>query len=115
MPGFDNNLILPGPLKDRKTAIRPRFVDYQHGRLELKNMVTGKSDWSGRLSPTSKNKSQTTTIHQLWPHEDVPFGVAFAKQELRIYIKGKLSQSVFRELSMSNFGTGAKSALPDAK
>jgi len=114
MPVFADDLILAGPLKDRNKAIQPRFVDYQNGRLELKNVVTGKTDWSGKPSPTAK-KLQTTTRHQLWPHEDVPFGVAFAKQELRMYRDGKHFRSVFRELTLSDFGTGAKSALPDAK
>lgn len=104
--GIAESVFLPAS-KRMEQGLEPRIVEYQRGKLE-----TGPG-LIEQAHPTDRRGRQATIDYHLWKHPEVPIGTAAARIELTIPIDAELRWRWVRELTVLDFGTGAKSSLPE--
>jgi hypothetical protein len=114
---------LPSVTKGMKSESRKvvqikkaRTFPYQQGEFECKSATRETYDFTEKFDGITITFRSRVTF-TLWKHDAVPFGVAGAIIEFQRYdAKGKklLMKQTF-DLSVSDFGTNAKSALPGRK
>jgi len=104
-------VFLPDPTRKTKTVKEKKTVDYQKGQLTVDSGITGKLKLP---VPANANvKIENSFDFTMWSHEKVPFGTAEAKWEFSSKLKDQLLSKGTVTLTLEDFGTGAKSALPD--
>ncbi|MSR56843.1 MAG: hypothetical protein EXS05_04130 [Planctomycetaceae bacterium] len=105
-------VIFPGPRQQAETLKESRVVDYQHGRLEIPDARLGRYRAMRRARGANFNftLSMDSTY---WCHSDVPLGVAAWKSRLELRQDDMVRPSTQFEFVLEDFGTNAKSALPD--
>ena len=96
-------LYLHGPVEKEKQLSPIREFLYQRGKLTGRARV-------GRRKINLKNLKGTLDS-TVWPHKDVPFGVAGLQV---IFGTEDNPKAIHVEFMVNDFGTDAKSALPDA-
>lgn len=97
--------MLHAPVKTTAREKSKKSFPWQRGTLEAAS-ITGarKLDADGRV--------QGTLTATVWPHDEVPFGVAGLNVDVALENGGS---SVVIELAVSDIGKDAKSVLPDRK
>lgn len=104
------SIFLGGPLKNRAKLDEPRTVQYQKGQLTCKAAYTGDLQIRHVGAPVGFTQEIKATC---WPHEKVPSGTAASRIEAVMKRDG-MEQARFEiEFILEDFGTGAKSELPD--
>lgn len=97
---------LPIERTDFESADEPWTVDYQRGRLR------GRLIQRGRISLQTPAKCEVVRTYQ--PHPDVPFGFAAVRQRITYYSRdGSAFDRQEMDYTLIDYGTGAKSELPD--
>jgi hypothetical protein len=102
----------PGPQRKSMLIAEEKVVDYQRGRL---NVVEGRSGTrvATRLALTNGEK-QTQNLHfTVWNHPDVSPAFAASKSRLEYLRDDKPRSSMTSEWTVEDFGSDAKSALPE--
>ena len=75
--------------------------------------VTGKVDYKfGESAPAVAKFDITQSI---WTHKSVPFGTAMLITRMKVSIKDQVVLKAIMTFTVQDYGTGAKSALPDKK
>jgi hypothetical protein len=97
---------LAGPFKDER-KLDKQLVESRLGELQCEG-VTGWIQYKeGDLS--TKVKFETRL------HEKAPFGVVRSRLQFEVTRDGKVQQTIDATLELTDFGTDAKTALPDHK
>jgi len=104
---------LSGPLKNQKTLKKKQVIDFQKGRLKIPSGITGKADFKiGSNGPAGVKSDITQSI---WTHKSVPFGTAMLIMKMEVTLKDQLAIKAIMTFTVQDYGTGAKSVLPDKK
>lgn len=100
-------------IKNPKSVKAEKSVDYQKGRLKIAAAMTGELDgnWPGKLPPKARHVMTRT----IWQHKSVPFGAAVLETKRQFLLEKKFASSSTTTLTVQDFGTGSKSALPDKR
>lgn len=109
---------LPATQQHASVVELPRTVEYQDGRLQCESACAG-SHKAGYHSSVGDYRIDWTIDQTLWLHDQLRQGFASAKLKWTMRIIG--DDGIVRETQLRNsqelwvldFGTGAKSALPD--
>jgi hypothetical protein len=104
IPDFLDAWQLTPPLKDRKLSEAPREIDYQRGKLSVTHKVEGETEWR-------KLNHVVRVHHEHWLHTDVPNGLAAARLETRMSYPDEVRYVIITNYALTDFGTGASSAL----
>lgn len=96
------------PMKGRNVVSEPRKLDFQKGTLECRSGI------SGELEKSETNTRQRF-VFTIWPHEKAPFGSARAEYKTLLDEKGKTILQMHDTFILADFGTGAKSAMPECR
>ena len=101
---------LPGCRPQTRPLDEPKVVDYQDGRLICPSGRAGQMKVN-----VAADDDRLTWEHNyvIWPHEQLPLGVAAANITTSLYRNDALLKSYRIEQWLEDFGTSAKSALPD--
>lgn len=99
-------IVLDGPTADVKKREKKEAIQWQNGAFES-DVFEGKNS-----QELFGNKVEL--LHTVWKHPDVPFGITAMKQsfELKIGDDRRLNSL---DMTLKEFGNGAKSDLPDVK
>lgn len=105
-------MIFPGVQKKAQSIDEPRTVDYQTGQFKIPN---GRS---GQVVTTRKaaTAAETQTLRQdfrVWFDPAVPLGPAEWQEDLTLLRDDNPSSPVQSTFVIQDFGTDAKTALPD--
>lgn len=105
-------MFLHGRVESSKEIKLNKTVLYQRGEFKFEKARSEKE-----VHRWQHNGAQRAMTFQntLWLNEKVPFGTAASKIETKFSENDKYLWTWIRKCSLSDFGTGAKSALPDAK
>lgn len=116
----DNMILLPSApqgssvVSYKVTRVnKPRTFPYQKGEFRCKSAVREKYEFVEKFAGTDVTFRSSVTF-TLWKHDDIPFGVAGGTIEFRRYDstgKQLIRKNTF-DLSATDFGTNARSALP---
>jgi hypothetical protein len=112
--GFGRDLfLLPGPQRKSKRVNQRNIVEYQRGRLEIAEGRSGKHI-SSRMPRVNGQRKLTIVLEfTVWNHPAVPLGCAAAKDRVEYLIDDVPSEAFESEWVVEDFGTDAKSAIPD--
>ena len=103
--------LLPDPSRKTETIQEKKVIDYQKGKLEIDSRITGSLMLDQSNNPNLK--INTLFVFSLWVHEKVPFGTAAANWGVTLKRDGNILLKTKMTFTLEDFGTGAKSALPD--
>ena len=105
------SLVFPGPYNTAKPLHETRVLDYQRGRLEIKEGLAGRQEVSFQDNGQDVAYSMNYTV---WRHPDVPLGLAAAKISMRTQENGRLEAggTYTVEFILEDCGQDAKSVLP---
>jgi hypothetical protein len=104
-------VFLPDPSRKTKTVKEKKTVDYQNGQLTVESAITGSLNLP---APENSNlKFESTINYTTWSHEKVPFGTAEAEWIISAKVNDNFVAKGTATLTLEDFGTDAKSALPD--
>jgi hypothetical protein len=107
-------LVFPGMRRKLEIADKPKVVDYQRGRIEIPQGLKGKREVKGNGRGRLQNQiSKSNTEFTVWTDPAVPFGFAAATFQNATRIDDVLRVSRDDEWVIDDFGSGAKSELPD--
>lgn len=98
--------LLLGPLEDVKKLEKKKVVDYQEGQFRCEVEITGRKEFD--VGPVKMHFA-----FSIWPHKEVPFGVAAVKMKQTARSDGKVLFTATTELSLAEIGTNATTALPE--
>lgn len=110
-------LFLPGARTAAATIAEPRTVEYQRGQLRCESAQKG--EYKSGYHSTVDYHLDWRADYSVWLAQDVPCGFASAKFKWSMKVVGddnEVRRSANRhseELWLLDFGTGAKTALPD--
>jgi len=99
----------------RKKIVRsrhPRVIAYQHGELKCPMQTVEVFEYKSVDDTHRRHRFEVQCT--LWKHKDVPFGVAAARIVWKRWIDGKLIWTWKHDFLVNDFGSGAKSALPNS-
>ena len=116
--GGTSLLFLPAVLKPSKVTRNPRTVDYQKGRLRMKSGRAG--TFRDMIQEADGRVITWKSDYEVWSHKNVPLWMVSRKsKEFVIYKNPNEKETVGSrrtlELTLEDWGTDAKSALPNAK
>lgn len=97
--------MLHAPMEKSETGTTEREFPWQKGKLTATPI-------SGKRKLDEDANIRGTIESTVWPHADVPFGVAGLTVDVE---PENASTSIVLELVVSDFGKDAKSAMPDKK
>jgi hypothetical protein len=100
-------LIMPGKLDGVQPLQEAQTVKSRLGPLRCAAGYQGRST----LPPQRQLTQQVT--QRVWPHEEVPFGVALVRQKIRMQNAGRVIENVDVEYVFVESGDNAQSDLPD--
>lgn len=100
----------PGSRKTQTRIDEPKDIDYQNGRLK------GAQAWTvtyvlSNTGPKRDRKYETT--YTIWQHAELPIGSAEVRLRDEEGREGKLEPILNAVYRLDDFGSDAKSALPD--
>lgn len=106
------SLVFPGPYSTAKPLKESRIVEYQRGRFEIQEGLTGRQEISLQTIDYDMAFAMDYTV---WRHPDVPLGLAAAKISFRTREAGRLNPrgTYTTEFVLEDFGTNAKTTLPE--
>lgn len=109
-----NLLIFPGPQKLSREIREPKSVDYQSGRLEIPSGRNGqfRADYEDPVSESGRVRKRSADF-SVWSHPEIPLGAAEWKLRLEIRNDDRVISVTLSEFVLEDFGTDAKSTLPD--
>lgn len=96
------------PLKQEK------IIDHQKGKLTIASGLTGEL----KFDPTGGKKLkgiEFNTIQSHWTHKSLPFGTGAMELVMKVNFNGATVSTMTMKFTMLDYGTGAKSVLPDKK
>ncbi len=101
------NYLLGRRLAKKKPLKVSKVIDFQRGQLKIAAGTVGQM-------PLGRNDN-TVVTQRLWSHQTVPFGVA--AMEYRVVVKDRktVATEMSMEFTLQDYGTGAKSLLPDKR
>lgn len=102
------------PLKDAKSIKRARQIFYQKGRFDLATAHAGAGDIT-LMNDNAPADVKYAARYTVWSHKSVPTGTAAMEIELKMSRKDKVIVKMTMKFDLQDYGTGAKSALPDKK
>lgn len=107
------SLVFPGPYNTAKPFRETRVVEYQRGRLEIKEGLTGRQEVKFQDNGYDQVYLMDYTV---WRHPDVPLGLAAARIKLRTHENGRLNPNDTYEVEflLKDCGEDAKSVLPQS-
>ncbi len=107
-----NMAIFPGPQRKAIAHEERKVVEYQKGRLEIAGGRNG-THVATRNLPTSGEKHAFNTSFTVWNHPSVLPACAAMRQRIEYRRNDVLLLTTVKEIVVEDFGTAAKSALPD--
>jgi hypothetical protein len=105
-------VILPGPQRKATLVNERKVVEYQQGRLEMTEGRTGKHV-ATRQAVTVVQKQTVALEFTVWNHTSLAPAFAAAKTRFEILIDDAPRAADVSEWVIEDFGTDAKSAMPD--
>lgn len=112
--GFDESFMwTPGVVKNAKTIVDAKEVDYQKGRLKIENSLAGSIGHVQRNSFGDITMTWTLDF-RTWLHTDIPVGSAAAEITYKAF-DGDMNivATSISKFLLQDAGTGAKTALPE--
>lgn len=103
----------PPPLQNVKSLDEEKSVEFQRGQLKCPTGTQG--IWTVAHKNSELVEFLNLIEYQIWPHADVPFGVAAATRKTTFIRDGENTGEATAELILEDYGTDAKSELPDSK
>lgn len=105
------SLVFPGPYNTAKPLHEPRVVDYQRGRLDIKEGLTGRQEVSFQ---DDEHDITFVMNYAAWRHPDVPLGLAAARISLRTQENGRPTpgETYSVEFLVEDCGEDAITVLP---
>lgn len=100
------SLVIGGPVAGVKKLDQKEPVDWQEGRLQC-DVLSG-------ASRTEFGQFKVEVTHRVCRHNDVPFGIAAAKQEFKVSF-GTQSTGGSVDFTLKAIGKDAKSELPSVE
>lgn len=97
---------------DEKRLKKTKVVDYQKGKLKIAAAKTARLDV--QLAEIPPNDLKLNARQTVWTHKSIPFGTAVLRIGWEARTKAR-SGKLFFTFTLQDFGTGAKSALPENK
>jgi hypothetical protein len=111
---FGHHMIMfPGPQQKAQVIEEKRLVEYQQGRLELGEARAGKRVAS-RQAVTVAQKQTIQTDFTVWNHPTVSAGFVAGKTRVQVLFDDVPNRAFAEELTIEDFGTDAKSAIPES-
>jgi hypothetical protein len=95
---------LAGPLLDEK-AFNKKLVESKLGARQCEG-ITGWFDYAA-------DGLDTKVTYETRLHEKAHFGVVWCRMQFEVTRDGKFQQTIDATLELTDFGTGAETALPD--
>ncbi len=105
-------VIFPGPQRKTTAVKEKKAIEYQQGRLEVAEGRAGKHV-ATRRALTSGQKQTIAFEYTIWNHATVAPGFCAAKTRYEILIDDAPKAAGVGEWVIEDFGTDAKSALPE--
>jgi hypothetical protein len=105
-------LFLPGVQRNSKAVNEKNTVEYEHGRLEIAEARAFKYQAS-RPAPVDDRKQEFVFECTVWNHPAVAPGFAALRERVEYRISDTLVQAGSEEYVLQDFGTDAKSAMPE--
>lgn len=102
-------------VKSSEKLKKEKVIDYQKGRLRIAEGTKSKLDFAPPGNPNVNLKIKYDVTLTTWPHKSIPFGTAAAGISMQVIVNNNVSLTTTMKLTMEDYGTGAKSALPDKK
>jgi hypothetical protein len=103
----------PPPLHDVNSIDEEKRVEFEQGQLKCPQGTQG--IWTVAHRNSELVVFLNLIEYRVWPHADVPFGVAAATRKTTFIRDGEKTGEAIAELVLEDFGHGAKSDLPDSK
>lgn len=103
----------PPSLKDVKSVEEEKRVEFQRGQLKCPKGTQG--IWTVAHKNSADVDFRYPVEYTVWPHTDVPFGVAAAVRKTTFITDGEKTGEATAEMILEDYGTDAKSELPDSK
>ncbi len=104
-------VMFPGPQRKTKPIAEGKVVEFQRGRLEIVEGRTGKHVSTRRAANGREGTFELE--YTVWNHPAVPLGFAASNQRTMLRLDGIAARTISSEWTLEDFGTDAKSALPD--
>lgn len=101
-----------GSRKTVKTLKQAKTIDFQKGQLKI---AEGKSA-TLEIVPRTKNSKGNVKFQveqSFWTHKSVPFATAASEWTITLKSGDKAASKMKMKLTAQEYGTGAKSALPE--
>lgn len=104
-------LLLPDPSRETQTIKEKKVINYQKGKLEVDTGIAGSLILDQSANPNKKVSS--SFIFFYWIHDKVPFGTAGGDWNITIQRDGIALGNAKMTFTLEDFGTDAKSAMPN--
>jgi hypothetical protein len=104
--------LFPGPQQKSKAVEEPRTIEYQRGRLEIETAQRFRRIAS-RRALTNGEKQEYSDEFTVWKDRSVTPAFAAATDRVQQHRDDALVRTFAIEFVLDDFGTDAKSALPD--
>lgn len=102
--------MIAAPLKDRKTLNKEKVIDFQKGRLTIKSGFVGTASVKTADGPEN---ARVLTTESVWSDSSIPFGTAAMQIDMQYKVGKNAGPKMVMSLTVRDYGTEAKSALPD--
>lgn len=102
---------LPDPSRKVIRINQKKTIAFQKGELKIDSAITVSVKLP--LPENSDFKIDNSLIITIWSHDKVPFGTAEARMEIEVKRDDQTLSKATMTFTLEDFGTGAKSALPD--
>lgn len=103
-------LVFPGPYNTAKLLKEPKTVEYQRGRFEIKEGLSGRQEITFQ---TFGHEIAFAMDYTTWRHPEISVGLAAAKVSFRVHENSQLRETYTTEFVLEDFGTDARSSLPE--
>jgi hypothetical protein len=121
VPGFSSSadfafgrdfVVFPGPRKKFTVVDERKVIEYQHGRLEIAKGRASQHT-ATRQALTNGEKQDFTTNFTVWDHSKLAPAYAALSARIDHEKDGVLIRTISMEFAIEDFGTDARSALPE--
>lgn len=103
------------PQKNVKPLNQEKVVAHQKGKLKIANGTSGELDFDPTGGAGNPNGAQFETTQSLWSHKSLPFGTAAMELVMKVSFQNNVISTMTMKFNVQDYGTAAKSALPDQK
>lgn len=100
-------------LTKTKKVKQAKEIQYQKGKLKLTEATTGELNL--KLNENTPKGFKQKVKQTIWKHKSVPTGTAALEVQMEVHNKDKLLMKMRMMCNVQDYGTGAKSSLPDKK